>query len=134
MPDFQTVATAVHWLLLLISAACILRACMILIFRVPAKADLVHDGYDRARRERNAAVFIHERAPMPHTVEDTVAFTTRDGQEIRAEVRRPAVAHDRSLLVWYSPNNPSRVSTTGPLAWGGWSLASLGTAACFFWL
>lgn len=70
---------------------------------------------------------------MPLTVEDVIAFATRDGQAIRVTIRRWAAEHDDSLLVWYSPADPRRVTATGPLTWIAWTLASLGTAAWLYW-
>lgn len=69
---------------------------------------------------------------MPLTVEDGIAFATQDGKEIRVTVRRWAAVHDDSLLVWYSPGDPRRVTTNGPFTWGAWALASLATAAWLY--
>lgn len=132
MPAIQSLESAALWVLLIAAASCLLRACAILRFRVPAKAKLVHDGYRRARRDRNAAVFLRERAPMPLTVEDVIAFATRDGQAVRVTIRRWAAEHDDSLLIWYSPSDPRRVTATGPLSWAVRGLAALGTAAWLY--
>lgn len=111
---------------------CLLRAAFLLLFRVPARARLVYNGYRRMCEARDAAVIVHERPPMPFTVEDVIAFSTAEGREMRVTVKRYAKPRDRTLLVWYSPRRPERLATAGPLYWLGWCLACLGTVLLLF--
>jgi hypothetical protein len=74
---------------------CLLRAAFILLFRVPAKGTLTYDGYRRMCEARNSAVILHERAPMPFTVQDTIRFTTANGQQMHVTVRRYAKPRDQ---------------------------------------
>ena len=113
---------------------CMIRAAFILIFRVPAKAVLTYDGYRRMNRERNAAIFLRERAPMPYTVQDAIAFETAEGEKIHVAVQRVAMLRDCKQLVWYSPRRPENISTNGPIYWFGLSLACFGSIVLLFYL
>ncbi|PAX06371.1 hypothetical protein [Sphingomonas lenta] len=108
-----------------------MRAAWIALFYSPVRARYVGNGYREARRVRDAAVFLGERAPMPLTVEDEVVFAGADGQEVRARVRRLAEARGPSSLIWYSPRRPDRVSAAGPLGWIGVAAAVLSMLLLF---
>lgn len=58
------------------AAFCALRAAFILLFMAPAAAKLTWDGYRRMRRDRDSAVLLGERAPIPYAVEDQLALST----------------------------------------------------------
>lgn len=91
-------------------------------------ATLTYDGYRRLCAARNAAVLVHERAPMPFTVEDAIAFSTAEGRKMHVTVRRYAKPRHRTQLVWYAPKRPANVSTTGPLHWfarGAWCFGTI---------
>ena len=132
LPDMETIERLGTLGLAAAGILCMLRAAFVLIFRVPARATLAYDGYRRMCEARNSAVLLAERAPMPFTVEDAIAFSTAEGRKMHVTVRRYAQPHDRTLLVWYSPRRPTKVSTTGPLYWFGCSLACLGTIVLLF--
>ena len=132
LPDPGTIERLGTLALATTALFCALRAAFLLLFRVPAKATRTYDGYRRMCEARNSAVLMTERAPMPYTVEDAIAFSTRDGRKMQVTVRRYAKPRDRTLLVWYSPRRPANVSTNGPLYWFGWAFACLGTIILLF--
>ncbi len=125
--------TTLEYALLVSAGLCAGRSLAILWFRKPARAGLIYDDFKRSARARDAAVFLSERAPMPNTVQDLVAFTTADGEEIRVTKRRLAVPLSSPILVWYLPSNPKSIAIMGPLAWLGWTLAMLGSFAWLRW-
>lgn len=127
LPDLETLERLGPFVLAAAGIYCMLRAAFILIFRVPAKAKLTFDGYRRMCEARNSAVIVHERPPMPFTVQDAIAFSTAEGRKMHVTVRRYAKPRDRTLLVWYSPRRPERFTTIGPLKWLSWSLWFFGT-------
>lgn len=131
--DPDTIERMATLALVAAGVCCISRAAFILLFRVPAKARLTYDGYRRMCEARNSAVIVHERPPMPYTVEDAIAFSTIEGQRIQVAVRRYAKPRDRTQLVWYSPRRPENISTNGPLYWFGWAFACLGTIVLLFY-
>lgn len=104
----------------------------ILSFRAPARARVVEDGARRASHDRNAAVFMRERAPMPLIVEDFVSYVAQDGRERRASLARWSWAAPPSL-VWYAPADPARVTGLGPLKCFGWCLAAVATLIWLRW-
>jgi hypothetical protein len=120
-------------ILLVAAVICMMRAAFVLVFRVPAKATLTYDGYRRMCEARNSAILVTERAPMPYTVEDAIAFSTAEGRKMHVTVRRYAKPRDRTLLVWYSPRRPGNISTAGPFYWFTRSLACLGTIVLLFY-
>jgi hypothetical protein len=124
-----TIEEAVVMFLVLGAITSFLRAAFLLMFRIPAKARLVEDGYRRFSKARNAAVFMHERVSKPLTVEDLIAFSTIEREAVRISVRRLAIPRDQTLLVWYSPRRPENAATIGPMGWLGWLLASIATLA-----
>lgn len=70
---------------------------------------------------------------MPLSVNDEIAFVTRDGREMRVTARRRAAPGDALPLIWYCASDPRRIATVGPLAWFGWSLASAATLLWLLW-
>lgn len=132
LPELQTLERVGSVILLAAAFITMLRAVFILIFKVPAKATMTYDGYRRMCEARNSAVILHERPPMPFTVEDAITFSTSDGRKMHVTVRRYARPHDRELLVWYSPSQPHRIATVGPLTWLTWSVWCLATIFLLF--
>ena len=132
LPDPGTIERLATLALATASLCCTLRAAFLLLFKVPTKATVTHDGYRRMCEARNSAVLLAERPPMPFTVEDAIAFSTAAGRKMHVTVRRYAKPRDRTLLVWYSPLRPENISTNGPLYWFSWAFACLGTITLLF--
>ena len=108
-------AATIIWLLA--AGFCLYRAARALLFLQPARATLTYNGYRQARRQANGAFIRDNPAPMPAFVDDIAAFTDHKGIGRRVALRRWAVPHDDSLLVWYPPDNPMKASTLGPVQW-----------------
>ena len=113
---------------------CFLWAGALLLRRVPVRGQLLFDGYRAFMRERDAAIILSERAPVPLTMVDRIGFTTREGREMRVDLRRRAAPRSSTFLVWYDPARPERVTATGPLTWFARGAAILATLVWYHWL
>jgi hypothetical protein len=116
-----------RWIVAAVTSGCILRGIWIAAFYKPVRAKLISDGYRDARRERNEAIFLGERAPLPFTVEDEIIFITDQSTVVRKSVRRWAEPRGDSSLIWYLPHKPERISSTGPVGWLGLGMLALST-------
>ena len=120
-----------HWVVTAVVCGCVLRAIWIAALYKPTKAKLLADGYRDARRDRNAAIFLGERAPMPFTVDDEIVFVTDRSEIIRLSIRRWAEPRGDSSLIWYLPRKPERVSSAGPVGWLSFGMFALSTLLMF---
>ena len=109
-------------------------AGVLLLRRVPVRGELLFDGYRAFMRERDSAIILSERAPVPFTMVDRIGFTTREGRDMRVDLRRRAAPRPSTFLVWYDPARPERVTATGPLVWVARGAAILATLAWYHWL
>jgi len=118
------------WLALAVAILAALQAARILLFRRPAKARLLHNGY-RKQKAMFDACWVRGHPPtMPARVTDRIAFEDGNGETVRIDVRRPAAPHDDDLLIWHDPRRPERVSVTGPHVW---LAGALGAFISFLW-
>ncbi len=125
------------WGLCTAAAMAFLAAAFLLLFRVPAKTVVIFDGAKAYRRSLRGAIVLNgvhnaEQPIYPRSVEDMVQFTTREGQEIRATVRRGYWSGPASLI-WYAPADPRHVTARSPLRCVGFAVLCIVTAVWLRW-
>ena len=102
---------------------CALQAVRLLIFRRPARAQVVYDGYRRWKTDSDGAWFRGQPPDMDATITDRLVFDDEEGRTIRLDVQRRPARADPRRLVWYDPRNPERAAAVGPHIWATWAVA-----------
>jgi len=102
---------------------CALQAVRLLVFRRPARAHLLYDGYRRWKADSDSAWFRGQPPVLGHRITDRLAFDNEEGRTIRLDVQRRPTRADPRRLVWYDPRRPERATATGPHIWALWAIA-----------